>query len=147
MLWAMIKKTSFSVVSNTINQPTWALHYVASSLSVLSPQIIAPKTNNNHGLLRNSHQESKTQVDPFQPFQKSPPSSPFCSYLKKKKIRTGETTQVMKFDRLPQKKTGKMWCSSEINQVGRLVGWCWMRKSEEIGCWRILFFLVVGFLS
>ena len=51
------KKTSFSVVSNTINQPTWALHYVASSLSVLSPQIIAPKTNNNHGPLRNSHQE------------------------------------------------------------------------------------------
>ena len=115
------KQTSFSVVSNTINQPTWSLHYVASSLSVLSPQIIAPKTNNNHGLLRNSHQESKTQVDPFQPFQKSPPSSPFCSYLKKKRSELEKQLRSWSSIVFPQNKKKEnvvfFWDST------RLVGW------------------------
>ena len=42
----------------------------------------------------------------------------------KKKIRTGETTQVMKFDRLPPKqKKRKCGVLLRFNQVGWLVGW------------------------
>ena len=70
----------------------------------------------------------KTQVDPFQPFQKSPPSSPFCSsHPKKKKKRSpkwrNNSGHEVRSSSPPKKNGGKCGVLLRFNQVGRLVGW------------------------